>query len=252
MKLKGKTCYACEAPATGREHFPPQAFVPDGLVGEACQTVPACRTHNEDRNLDDEYVGMLIRLVSDAAYEDPEQFAALKAAIDGKARRVFDRIDSRARPVGEITAIEVEQARVDRVFGDICRAAHFKVTTAKLSAPLAVSSMRHGFDHTEFGWHPKARHDPRLEPIVDALRQTEAFPTCGGRPECFTYQLTELGCVRLTFYRTLEVVGLFEGFNPMLVLAKSAEWLRANDVKPWLADRYERAVRTMLAGMTQR
>lgn len=55
MKLKGKTCYMCEAPATGREHVPPKCIFPAAeRLRRNLVKVPSCDEHNLRKSADDE------------------------------------------------------------------------------------------------------------------------------------------------------------------------------------------------------
>jgi hypothetical protein len=47
-------CYLCGAPATTRDHIPPRGLFPQPRPNNLI-TVPACRSCNHDRSLDDEY-----------------------------------------------------------------------------------------------------------------------------------------------------------------------------------------------------
>lgn len=62
-------CYACEEPATTREHVPPQCIFPESKDIETgadlrrnLLTVPSCETHNSSKSRDDEYLMWLISL----------------------------------------------------------------------------------------------------------------------------------------------------------------------------------------------
>ncbi len=52
-------CYACDDPATTKEHAPPFCFFPKGKR-DNLWTVPSCETHNHAASLDVEYVGNVI------------------------------------------------------------------------------------------------------------------------------------------------------------------------------------------------
>jgi hypothetical protein len=56
---KAKTCYACDQPATTREHVPPQSFFPEGHRQNLI-TVPSCALHNNGNSLDVEYTRNII------------------------------------------------------------------------------------------------------------------------------------------------------------------------------------------------
>lgn len=49
------SCYACDQPATTKEHAPPKSFFPQGRRGSLI-TVPSCSIHNCDNSPDVEYV----------------------------------------------------------------------------------------------------------------------------------------------------------------------------------------------------
>jgi hypothetical protein len=54
--LPPATCYACDQPATTREHAPPKSFFPDQGKGLNMITVPSCSAHNLANSQDVEYV----------------------------------------------------------------------------------------------------------------------------------------------------------------------------------------------------
>lgn len=52
-------CYACDSPATGREHVPPKCLFPTELnknYRKNLVTVPSCDTHNTSKSDDDEFL----------------------------------------------------------------------------------------------------------------------------------------------------------------------------------------------------
>jgi len=56
---KVQLCYACDDPATTREHVPPFCFFPKGKK-DNLWTVPSCEAHNNAASLDVEYVRNVI------------------------------------------------------------------------------------------------------------------------------------------------------------------------------------------------
>src|SRR6185437_6074985 len=54
-----ETCYACDQPATTREHVPPFSFFPEGHKQNLI-TVPSCAAHNNANSKDVEYVRNII------------------------------------------------------------------------------------------------------------------------------------------------------------------------------------------------
>jgi hypothetical protein len=55
IKPPKDTCYACDQPATTKEHAPPYSFFPKGKRQNLI-TVPSCSVHNCDNAPDVEYV----------------------------------------------------------------------------------------------------------------------------------------------------------------------------------------------------
>ena len=61
-KIKNQRCYICGAPATSKEHVPPQCLFPEKKdIGtekfrKDLITVPSCELHNTNKSKDDEFL----------------------------------------------------------------------------------------------------------------------------------------------------------------------------------------------------
>jgi hypothetical protein len=59
-----KTCYMCDAPATGDEHVPPQCIFPEDTKYRVnLITVPSCDEHNSKKSKCDEYLKFVLTAV---------------------------------------------------------------------------------------------------------------------------------------------------------------------------------------------
>ncbi|MEA9913981.1 hypothetical protein VDQ16_21270 [Xanthomonas campestris pv. campestris] len=63
-RLETRTCYHCDAAATGREHVPPKCLFPKEDDWSQLMTVPSCKAHNEATSKADEYLKFLLGAIA--------------------------------------------------------------------------------------------------------------------------------------------------------------------------------------------
>ena len=124
----GDTCYACDQPATTKEHAPPKSFFPHGGSGLNLITVPSCSVHNCDNSLDVEYVRNAI--ASSAGLNETGEL------LSDKTKRSFDRSPALfARTFQSFAVHSHEQQvftykfdlkRVHKVMGAVVQALHYR------------------------------------------------------------------------------------------------------------------------------
>lgn len=207
-------CYVCGAPATSVDHVPPKVFFPEGDEHRRhLMTVPACREHNEDRSLDDEYTAALLVLCTHRRERMPREFVDRMKDIvlrrnRGLLRRWMNRsaeIDYGGRPT---LAIEFERARVERVFLATARGMLFG-----LDGQRAPENLRIYYGQGPFG----ALSDEDFEawkllrwdvfvPLTNALLLSRT-PVFGSNPATFWAATRRLPwpMVRMVFYEEFEI-----------------------------------------------
>lgn len=136
-------CYLCEEIATTHDHIPPKCFFPKKKDSKKDDyrrkliTVPACRTHNNLRSIDDEYAAVVIAMNS----QNEVAFNIFESKwIDTLCRReagLGKRIFATARDVKaihkknnvlipyETLAIPYEMKRIRRVIESIARGLYY-------------------------------------------------------------------------------------------------------------------------------
>jgi len=122
-------CYACDKPATTREHAPPSSFFPEGKRDNLI-TVPSCPDHNNANSKDVEYARNVITIMFGVNKIGEQHFS-------GKSLRSFDHSPallhstfSDIRPVqfkgGTIGKFTVDTPRIEAVMSACTCALHFR------------------------------------------------------------------------------------------------------------------------------
>jgi hypothetical protein len=128
------TCYACDKPATTKEHAPPFSFFPEGHRTNLI-TVPSCPDHNTANSKDVEYTRNVITTMFGVNQVGESHFS-------DKSVRSFDRspallqttfsdiraLQLRGQTIGAFT---VNTQRVEEVMKACVRALHFRETGEK-------------------------------------------------------------------------------------------------------------------------
>lgn len=145
------TCYACDKPATTREHAPPRSFFPEAYRNNNLITVPSCASHNNDNSKDVEYARNIISTYYGVNNVGQELF------LD-KSMRSFDRSpallntafsDIRLVMIRGATcgAFTVDVERIEVVMRACVSALHFHFTgTKRLDWTIVLASLGHSND----------------------------------------------------------------------------------------------------------
>lgn len=131
---RAETCYACDEPATSKEHFPPFSFFPEGHRNNLL-TVPSCDTHNNKNSKDVEYAGNVISMQIGANDVGLQHF--MDKGMRCFARRphlitaTFSDLHPIMLPDGPTGTFTVDIPRIDAVMIACVRALHFHRTGNK-------------------------------------------------------------------------------------------------------------------------
>ena len=204
-----ETCYACDEPATTKEHVPPKSFFPeahrDNLI-----TVPSCALHNNANSLDVEYARNIISTSHGVNGVGQRHF------ID-KAMRSFDRRPAmvqttfpRIRPVmfrgRQVGVFEPDIDRINAVMSACVTALHFLETSEKeqrweIVLPNMGFSSRNTSQEQIDAWRQVLLHCSQLS--------WKSRPV--NSPEVFRYSVANLEGHRMyamEFYAAFLVLGL--------------------------------------------
>jgi len=188
-----ESCYMCDAPATSREHAPPQCLFPEfkdaardlrrGLI-----TVPSCDTHNGAKCKDDEFMRAVILMTAAPTSE------AAKNLFMGKLLRAVKRKPAAHQAFFEERGtlgqgqgiLQVDRPRFDRCLDHLVRALAFDAFKIKWMLPMAVVSPNFLRATGEKSIAPDA-------PTLDAVRISREWlggePIRGENPEVFKYRI---------------------------------------------------------------
>lgn len=189
-------CYACDQPATSREHAPPECLFPEtkdkqerSLYRKNLITVPSCFAHNTDKSDDDVYAWFHL-----AAAVEGNHCASL--VRDTNLARWMERDRERGGKFANLILKQVkgvvpegvlgilDPARMSRVLELCARAIYFYETLSKLKRHLRVANLD---DHFK---------DPSKEKKLKAQRDAfnEEMSGCtfkGDNPDVFQYALCQ-------------------------------------------------------------
>jgi hypothetical protein len=136
------TCYACELPASTKEHAPPRSFFPVNKR-DSLTTVPSCAQHNNDNSRDVEYVRNVITTMLGINEEGLKMFNGPTSRSLGRSTglRVSTFGSMHTLQVGDMLtgALTVDLNRVNSVMIACTTALHFANTSQKHSQWAVVS-----------------------------------------------------------------------------------------------------------------
>src|ERR1017187_113160 len=197
----GDTCYACDQPATTKEHAPPKCFFPEGKRLNLI-TVPSCSIHNCDNSPDVEYVRNAIGSLAGLNETGALLFDKASRSFD-HSPALFDQtfrsfvVHSGEEQVG---TYKFDLKRVDKVMGAIVQALHYRDQGQKWGRwPVFVPSL--GSESSLI--HKTADCSDNLRDFRDLLSRIPYVDRSTAQPEVFAYgsQALDWGWVyRLTFY----------------------------------------------------
>jgi hypothetical protein len=144
------TCYACDQPATTKEHVPPRSFFPEGHR-DNLMTVPSCEQHNNAISMDVEYTRNVLSTYFGTNTVGQQHF-------NDKALRSFDRSPAllyqtfgKMRPVKvqgmTIGAYPMEIERVENLMQScVCALHFFRTGERKPNWNIVLASASHPSD----------------------------------------------------------------------------------------------------------
>jgi hypothetical protein len=202
-----QTCYACDDPATSKEHCPPRVFFPEVAdVGADHRsnliTVPSCDAHNARRSEDDAYVAYMVCVClgnNDLALT--QVATKVKRSIE-KRPDVVARMFAEASPV-RVGTLPTAALRMDLeafrcVMASIARGIFFHCTGEKLTRPMVAISPQLS-DTTE-------AHPDWAIIQVDLERQPWEEGVGCENPDVFYFRwIRGAGAFRFEFYRGFSV-----------------------------------------------
>jgi hypothetical protein len=149
---KYPSCYACDAPKTGKEHAPPKSFFPENPdYRKDLIKVPSCDRHNSQKSGDDEYArwhlaaldginncGEIV-LINSLFAKAEKDWQERGGAFMRRLRDEVVEVDSE-RVVGR-----VDPERMLRFLRACAQAVYFFETLKKLTVPLYVVNLSNDF-----------------------------------------------------------------------------------------------------------
>jgi hypothetical protein len=202
-----KTCYACDQPATTREHVPPLSFFPEGYRDDLI-TVPSCARHNNANSLDVEYTRNIISTFFGVNDIGQRHFFE-------KAKRSFERTPALLhtcfpdiRPVNvqgmQVGAFTIDVERIKAVTNACLTALHFRETGEKLERwEIVLPSMGFSNDVTQEETEAWRQLTTMISQLPFRLRATSS-------PKVFKYAAADIVGGRvyaMTFYEGFHVFG---------------------------------------------
>jgi len=202
MRSKKKTtCYMCSAPATTREHAPPQCFFPEGLR-ENLITVPSCAEHNNGNSEDVEYTRNVICTRRDANGAASASFAKAMRSF-ANSPDLLTRTFRTLRPFGDGATFRVDLSRHQRVMRAIAFALYFRDNGHKHEGDWRIFTPSFLFAESLQSGEP----DPWLQ-FRRSVELGEFTPRAVTQPTVFKYSTLrdgELVRYRFEFYESVVV-----------------------------------------------
>lgn len=232
LRKNNATCYMCPAPATTREHAPPQCFFPEEFRKDLI-TVPSCAKHNLGNSEDVEYVRNVIcgqrgtnevaALVSETARRSYDYKPALFARTFADVRTVV--VDGE-----ETGAFPIDLRRHRVVMRAIAHAPYYRDTGRRHDGGFGIFSPSMAHRDSLYGGRP----DP-----ADGLRHYlesgtfTAMPV--SEPKVFKYGVLDPGegqlLYRFEFYESFVVNAWTRPLklSPYLYLPVGSAWICSDD-----------------------
>ena len=210
-RVNSKTCYACDQPATTREHAPPQSFFPEGHRHNLI-TVPSCALHNNDNSKDVEYARNII-CVSFGVNSVAEQHFLDKAlrSLD-RSPALLQKSFGDIRPVIvqglQVGAFTTDPNRLSKVLSACLTALHFLETGEKIPRWEIV--------FTNFGFSGGDTTPEQVEAWNQALSIFKLIPfhvRQTSSPDVFQYAVSDIEGGRVYSMRFYKAFLIF-GFRP--------------------------------------
>lgn len=132
-----QTCYACESPATTKEHAPPRCFFPEAYRNNNLITVPSCKKHNNEISGDVEYARNIISTYYGVNEAGQNLFLSKAARSFDRSPALLQTTFSDIKPVSIRGAIcgqfTINVIRIEAVMRACVGALHFHATGTKRS-----------------------------------------------------------------------------------------------------------------------
>jgi hypothetical protein len=146
-------CYACDQPATTKEHAPPRSFFPQGHRDNLI-TVPSCETHNNDNSKDVEYARNVITTMYGSNAVGEQHFADKSVRSFDHTPALLQKTFSDIRPVNlqgdTVGLFTVDTARITNVMQACVCALHFRETGERIGKwEIVLPNLSFGKDTTE-------------------------------------------------------------------------------------------------------
>jgi hypothetical protein len=133
--MSNATCYACDQPATTKEHAPPFSFFPEGQRLNLI-TVPSCEAHNNANSKDLEYARNVITTMFGTNDVGQQHFADKALRSFDRSPKLLHKTFADIRPVtlqGQtVGAFTVDTDRIKTVMSACVTALHFRDTNERI------------------------------------------------------------------------------------------------------------------------
>lgn len=130
-----ETCYACDEPATTKEHAPPKSFFPESQRINLL-TVPSCTVHNNANSTDVEYTRNVISIFNGNNSVGEQHFLDKGLRSLEHSPALFHKTFSDVRPVimngQQVGMFTMDVERVKNVMRACLTALHFRETGEKI------------------------------------------------------------------------------------------------------------------------
>lgn len=232
MTIDKEICYYCGGPATTREHVPPACLFPENkdlfkpnvdigisIFRNNLITVPSCKTHNNDKSQDDEFLlSVLAGAVGNNVIAYFHNRTKVKRSLARKGPKGLDNIMKDRQAVkytdkdGYTHDVYQGALDVDRLincFEKIARGLYFEEnrTVFKGECSVLIGFLKYNTDQME-----------KMKLVCEKLfeNQSKNLVTKGSNPEIFTYQfgpVDQLGLIPLKM-RFYEGTSVYAAFKP--------------------------------------
>ena len=223
-----KSCYACQNPATSREHVPPKCLFPeqkDAAGGADLRlnliTVPSCADHNLHKAGDDEYFLYVLSLsITSNAIAQEQVRTKLARAINRRPALVNSILDcsedchvadSATGQIHEAVQVGLDGTRFQKTLELVARGIYCHHFNERWDGALRV--------HADWVAFPQEPNAPEIDAnrVVLATNADKLFlntPKQATSPDVFWYQVHEpperLRClIRLGFYGDSKACAFF-------------------------------------------
>lgn len=202
------TCYACDQPATTREHVPPQSFFPEGHRQNLI-TVPSCALHNNANSKDVEYTRNVISTFFGVNDVGQKHFLTKGMRSFEHTPALLQTTFSDIRPVSvggvQVGAFTTDVARVKKVMIACLTALHFRDSGEKVQHwEIVLPNM--GFSSTDTTPEQVAVWGQ----FLSLFAQMQFQPRPVQSPEVFQYAVADIIGGRvysMRFYKSFLVFG---------------------------------------------